>query len=80
MDDLGAGMAPADGGVGFAKIRPQANPRSWEKPAAGKPAGAFLHPHPRVSGGFRVPTGVTKDIIKMHKSVNLNSQTLHFYK
>ena len=56
--------------------------RFCKNPPTGKPAGAFLHPHthPRVSGGFRVPAGVTKDIIKMHKSFNLNSQTLHFYK
>ena len=68
------GMAPADAGADLVKIRPQANPRGWKKiPAAGRHAGAFLHPHPRILGGFRVPAGVTTYIIKMHKFVNLNS-------
>ena len=59
-----------------------------ENPPVGKPAG-LEKTRPQVdlrvhfcsrTRGFRVPAGVTKDIIKMHKSVNLNSQTLHFYK
>ena len=69
-------MAPAGAGAGLAKTRPQANP------PASKPAGAFLHPHPHpwISGGFRVPAGLTTDIIKMYKFINLNNQITHFYK
>jgi len=73
---------------------PRVRVRVWRKPArrqtrgigknppASKPAGAFLHPHPhpRISGGFRVPAGLTTDIIKMYKFINLNSQITHFYK
>ena len=50
-----------------------------KNPPTGKPAGAFLHPHPRISGGFRVPAVLTTDIIKIYKFINLNSQITHFY-
>ena len=59
-----ARVGMAPAGAGLAKTRPQANP----------------HPHPRISGGFRVPAGLTTDIIKMYKFINLNSQITHFYK
>ena len=61
------GMAPADvdAGAGFAKTRPQENPR--------------VHFCTRTRG-FREPAGVTTYTIKMHKSINLNSQIAHFYK
>ena len=61
---------PAVKPAGLEKTRPRANPRVQ----------AFLHPHPRISGGFRVPAGLTTDIIKMYKIINLNSQITHFYK
>ena len=81
------GNAVRDGtrgcGCGFGENPPVGKPAGLEKnPPTGRPAGAFLHPHPhpRVSGRFRVPACVTTYIIKMHKFVNLNSQTSNFYK
>ena len=53
--------------VGLEKTRPQVDPR--------------VHFYTRTrTRGFRVPAGVTTYIIKMHKFVNLNSQTSNFYK
>jgi len=58
---------PAGKSAGLEKTRPQVDPRVQK----------CTRTHTR---GFRVSAGVTTDIIKIHKSVNLNCQTSHFYK
>ena len=69
-------------GCGFGENPSAGKPAGWKNPPASKTAGAFLHPHPhpRISDGFRVPAGLTTDIIKIYKFINLNSQTIPFYK
>ena len=53
--------------AGLEKTRPQVDP--W----------VYFFTRTRTRG-FRVSAGVTKDVIKMYKFVNLNSPTSHFYK
>ena len=58
---------PAGKPAVLGKIRPQADPR------------VHFCAHTRTCE-FRMPADVAIDIIKMHKFINLNSQTINFYK
>ena len=75
-------MAPVHVGAGLAKIRPQANPRGWEKPVRLQTRGCIsaTASAPMGFGRDSGACGVATYIIKMHKFINLNSQIAHFYK
>ena len=62
-------MEPADAGVGLAKTRRRQTRGLEKNPPAGRPAGTFLHSHPRVSG----VRGCGNRYNKNAQSINLNS-------